>query len=69
MINEVMDNYEIDGLFLDCWAWDRACYGNECIAAICDQGIDVFDHAAVVSHQNEMKIQFIRRIIQRLGQK
>jgi hypothetical protein len=62
MIKEVLCDYEVDGLFLDCWAWDRPCYGDECVRALRDAGQDVLDHQTVVAAHNENKLKFARRV-------
>ena len=32
IIEEVLSTYEVDGILLDCFLWNRACYGDECLA-------------------------------------
>lgn len=44
MVREVLDRYPVDGIFLDCY--DLApCYGTECVQAMKQQGMDVFNDA------------------------
>ncbi len=44
MVREVLDRYPVDGLFLDCFDLSP-CYGTECVAAMKQKGMDVFNDA------------------------
>ncbi len=46
MVQEVVENYDIDGIFLDCFDV-RPCYGNECIEDMLKEGIDPNDEQAL----------------------
>ena len=68
IIEEVLSTYEVDGILLDCFLWNRACYGDECLSQMRDQGLDVSDHVAVADAQNQKLMQFVRRVRQLLDQ-
>lgn len=42
MIEEVMEKYPVDGIFLDCFSLSP-CYGVECLDGMKEAGMDVFD--------------------------
>lgn len=62
MIEEVLTGYEIDGLSLDCFVWNTACYGDECLRTMRDQGLDVNDHNTVAAAQNQRMLDFVRGV-------
>lgn len=62
MIEEVLDAYPVDGLFLDSFRYGEACYGYECVAAMRDAGMDPTDDAQVLKFQRKRKIDFITRV-------
>ena len=68
MIDEVVRGYEVDGVFLDCFVWGAGCYGDECLSALREQGLDVHDHEAVVAYQNGRKLDFAQRVRRLLDQ-
>lgn len=69
IVDEVLTNYEVDGVFLDCFVWGKGCYGDECLSTMRDQGMDMHDHEAVVAFQNDRKLEFVRRIRQLIDRK
>jgi hypothetical protein len=46
MVREVLDQYPVDGIFLDCFDL-RGCYGHECLAAMKQKGMNVYDDTQV----------------------
>ena len=62
MAEEVLRRYPVDGIFLDCWCWDKPCHGNECLCAIRDAGQDPLDANVVTRFQNERRLDVARRI-------
>ena len=62
MIGEVLADYDVDGIWLDCWAYDTGCYGHECLSVMRDRGMDVTDHGEVVAFQNARKMDFVERV-------
>jgi len=59
MIAEVLDNYPIDGLFLDCFTLSP-CYGVECVAGMREMGLD--------GHDDEQASEFCWRVTERFVQ-
>jgi hypothetical protein len=49
MVEEVLDRYPVDGIFLDCFTNDP-CYGGECIDGMRALGMDVTDEAQVMEY-------------------
>jgi len=49
MVEEVLDLYPVDGVFLDCFTTDP-CYGGECIDEMRQWGMDPMDEAQVMEH-------------------
>ena len=69
MIEEVLDAYEIDGVFLDCWQYGAGCQGYECALAMRQAGMDPTDPEERIRHQNQKKMDFICRIRKMIDQK
>ncbi|HCS73369.1 MAG TPA: hypothetical protein DIW17_05785, partial [Clostridiales bacterium] len=67
MIQEVIDNYDIDGLFLDCMGV-FPCYGNECQEDMVKQGMDPFSDDQVRLHTEEVLMEFSRDVKKMLGE-
>jgi hypothetical protein len=66
MIKEVLDNYEVDGLFLDCMGV-YPCYGNECLEDMVKQGMDPLDDNQVRAHTEEVLLDFSRDVKKMVG--
>ncbi len=66
MIREVLDNYDVDGIFLDCML-PRPCYGDECLEAIAAKGLDPLDDANVIAYSKETLINFSREVKKLVG--
>lgn len=66
MIKEGIDNYDIDGLFLDCMGL-FPCYGNECLEDIVKEGLDPFDDRVVSDHTKRVMEEFSRQVKKMLG--
>jgi hypothetical protein len=66
MMKEVLDNYEVDGLFLDCMGV-RPCYGDECLDDMVKQGMDPFDDEQVRAHTEEVLLDFSRDVKKMVG--
>lgn len=63
MINEVLDNYPVDGLFLDCIT-NAPCYGSECLDKMRNLGMDVMDPAQVTRYAIMANYDFCDEITQ-----
>lgn len=61
-IEEVLEGYEIDGIFLDCWYFGVGCQGVECAAGMREEGMDPTDATQRIAFQNERKMAFVRRV-------
>lgn len=66
IMKEVLDNYDVDGLFLDCMAL-FPCYGNECQEDMVKQGLDPFNDDHVRAHTEEVMMQFSRDVKKMVG--
>ena len=69
MIEEVLDGYEIDGVFLDCWHYGIGCQGYECALGMKESGMDPTDPAERIRYQNGKKMDFIRRVRKMIDEK
>ncbi|HHV96941.1 MAG TPA: hypothetical protein GXX37_10805 [Clostridiaceae bacterium] len=66
IIKEILNNYDIDGLFLDCMGvWP--CYGNECLEDMVKQGLDPLNDDHVRAHSEEVLMQFSRDVKKLVG--
>lgn len=66
IMKEVLDNYDVDGLFLDCMGvWP--CYGNECLEDMVKQGLDPMNDAHVRAHTEEVLMDFSRDVKKMVG--
>lgn len=61
MIQEVVDRYPIDGVFLDCIV-PRACYGDECCEGMHAIGLDPLNDDHVLEHAKEGVYDFCRDV-------
>ena len=61
MIDEVLNNYSVDGIFLDCFDLSP-CYGVECIDNMNKLGMDVFDDDEVQRHTQIITDRFIENV-------
>ncbi len=66
MMQEVIDTYDIDGLFLDCMGV-FPCYGNECQEDMLEQGLDPFNDAHVRAHTEDVLMEFSKDVKKMLG--
>lgn len=70
MIDEMVDNYSIDGLFLDCFT-NTPCYGSECLDRMRALGMDVKDPAQVTQYaimaNHEFCDEVTRNVRDRVG--
>ena len=66
MMKEVLDNYDVDGLFLDCMGV-FPCYGNECLEDIVRLGLDPLNDAHVRAHTEEVLMEFSREVKKMVG--
>ena len=58
MVQEVLEGYPVDGIFLDCFDL-KPCYGHECLGAMKKAGMDVFDDAQVAEFCWQVTDQFL----------
>lgn len=66
MIKEVVDNYDIDGIFLDCFDV-RPCVGNECIVDMKKLGFDPSNEKDVYEFARKDYLDFCSEIKQIVG--
>ncbi len=59
MVEEVMELYPFDGIFLDSFNL-AACYGVECLDGMSEQGMDVFDERQAAEHYWRVAQNFAR---------
>lgn len=65
IIKEVMENYDVDGLFCDCMGL-YSCYGNECLEEIKRNGHDPLNDEDVLKHSKDVltgMTQEIKKIV------
>ena len=67
-IREVCENYEIDGLFCDCFKLEE-CYCPTCMADMARRGVNSKDTEAVLDYQNDIRLEFAREIYAAAGEK
>lgn len=67
MIKEVVDNYPVDGVFLDCMATIFPCYGNECAESMRERGMDPLNDDDVAKFTKESIIDFSREVKKIVG--
>lgn len=68
MVKELCDNYDLDGIFLDCLSVNP-CYCSYCMREMRKKGIDTADRAAVLEHAKESRRQFCREVKAIVGDK
>lgn len=61
MIDEVLDMYPVDGIFLDCMT-SHPCYGSECLDKMRALGMDVMDPAQVVKYAGMANKEFCQEV-------
>ncbi len=66
MIKEVVDNYDIDGIFIDCFDV-RPCYGNECVEKMIEEGFDPNDDKDVYEFARRDYLAFCREMKEIVG--
>src|SRR5690606_27384249 len=66
MIQEVVDTYPVDGVFLDCLL-PRPCYGNECNEGMRDAGMDPLNDEHVSAFAKESLLDFCREVKRIVG--
>ncbi len=66
MMQEVVDQYDIDGLFLDCMGL-YPCYGNECQEDMAKQGMDPLNDDHVRSHTKQVMMDFSKDVKKLVG--
>lgn len=66
MIKEVVDNYDIDGFFLDCMG-GNVCYCNDCLRDMKKRGVNFDDPDAALAYSKERRIEFCREVKAILG--
>jgi hypothetical protein len=66
MIREVIEQYPVDGIFLDCMNV-QPCYGNECLCSIKQRGMDPLSDADVKRFAVENMIEFSREVKKLVG--
>ena len=68
MVKEICDNYDVDGIFLDCLSVN-ACYCSHCMKAMRDAGVNVDDPKAVLEFAKESRRRFCRDVKAIVGDK
>jgi len=66
IIKEVMNKYDVDGLFCDCMLL-QSCYGNECIEGIKEKGLDPLNDENIVNYSKEVLMGISRDIKKLVG--
>lgn len=66
-IKEVCE-YDIDGVFCDCFILNE-CYCPKCMADMKKRGVNIDDEKAVLSYQNDVRLEFAQEIYEALGDK
>ena len=67
MVQEVLDLYPVDGVFMDSIALHDACYGRECLDGMAAEGLDVLDDAQVVRFAELKAVRFMERMAKLVG--
>lgn len=66
MIREVVEQYPVDGIFLDCIVI-RPCYCNDCSEGMREQGMNPFDQADAYAFARERVLDFCREVKRIVG--
>ncbi|MBO4897701.1 MAG: alpha-L-fucosidase [Clostridia bacterium] len=66
MIKEVLDKYDVDGVFLDCMSLN-ACYGNECVEEMRKLGRDPKNPDDALKTALEAQVDFCREVHELVG--
>ena len=61
MVREVLEQYPVDGIFLDCFDL-KPCYGHECLTAMKQAGMNVFDDRQVADFCWRITDRFMNRV-------
>ena len=61
MIKEVVDNYDVDGFFIDCMG-SNSCYCQDCMRDMKKKGVNTEDPAAVKAYGYERRKDFCREV-------
>ncbi len=61
MIDEVVQAYDVDGIFLDCFKV-APCYGGECIDGIREAGLDPTDEEQALTYNWQVTDQFVQDV-------
>ncbi len=69
-LNEIREicEYDIDGLFLDCYQL-RECFCPKCVEEMRKRGVDMNDDFAVISYQNDVRLEFAAEMKEAMGEK
>jgi len=67
MIREVVEQYPVDGVFLDCMVI-KACHGNECLEAIRERGQNPLDEKVVLDFNRESWLRFSQEVKEIVGE-
>ena len=67
MVQEVLNLYPVDGVFMDCMDLGDACYGRECLDGMVAEGLDVLDHAQVARFSEQTIVRFMERMAKLVG--
>ena len=68
MVKEVVDEYPVDGIFLDCM-FITPCYGYECLEGMKALGIDPMDESAAYEYARLSYGRFLDRVESMLGER
>lgn len=63
IIEEICENYDVDGLFADCM-FIMPCYCNKCTEDMLGQGIDIQNRDEVTRFSKKVMLEFCRRVRQ-----
>jgi hypothetical protein len=65
MVDEVLERYTVDGLFLDCFSLSP-CYGVECVDGMGEAGLDVHDEEQAREFCWQVTERFVRAVEERV---
>ncbi len=66
LVKEIIDNYDVDGIFLDCVPMEN-CFCEKCKREMQEQGVDMNDEPSVYKFSEDVRVKFARDIKQILG--
>lgn len=61
MVREVLDQYPVDGIFLDCFDL-KPCYGHECLTAMKQEKMNIYDDSQVADYCWRITDRFLNRV-------